>query len=106
MIFHFPAIAYFYTMQNNANPYFLFSEEILKSWKDSGVECVKVVELETGSPIKFFELIPDPDFPSLEDTIYDIDAEDITELVEPVAHAQFVVHEVYLDMEEEEDDED
>lgn len=92
-------------MENNqASQYFFFNQEILDSWVDSGIKLVKLVELESGTPVKYFELIPDPEFPSADDTIYPIDAEDITELVEPIEQVKFVVHEIYLEMDEEEED--
>lgn len=87
-------------MENKQSPYFLFNQEILESWVKSGVKYVRVSEMETDGAIKFYELVPDPEF-SGDDPVYPLLAEDITELVEPVEHARFVVHEVNLDMEEE-----
>ncbi|MEJ2880230.1 hypothetical protein [Pedobacter sp. GR22-6] len=81
------------------NPYVLFNAQILKDWKDNGVDYVKVVELETDLSIKFFELIPDSEIPDAGETIYHIDSEDITELLEPLKHAKFLVHEIYLEEE-------
>ncbi|BAV06489.1 hypothetical protein SAMN05421788_107151 [Filimonas lacunae] len=91
-------------MENKqSNPYYIFTQEILDSWVQEGVQYVKVAELETGTQEKYYELIPDPDFMGGDDPIYPIGAEDITELVEIVPHAKFVVHEIYLDMEDEEE---
>lgn len=87
-------------MDNKQNPYFLFNQEILESWVESGVKYVRVSEMDVGGPVKFYELIPDPDFAG-DDPVYPLLSEDIMELVEPVDHAKFVVHEVNLDMEEE-----
>lgn len=84
----------------NNNPYVLFNAQILKDWKESGVAYVKVVELETDMAIKFFELIPDSEIPDAGETIYPIDSEDIIELLEPMKHARFLVHEIYLEEED------
>lgn len=89
-------------MENeNKNPYVQFNEQILKDWKANGVGYIKLVELDTDLSIKFFELIPNSEIPDAGETIYHIDSEDITELLEPLKHAKFLVHEIYL---EEDDD--
>ena len=82
------------------NPYVLFTAQILKDWKDNGVTYIKVVELDADLAVKFFELIPDSEIPDAGETIYHIDSEDITELLEPMKHARFLVHEIYLEEEE------
>lgn len=83
------------------NPYVQFNKQILEDWKANGVDYIKLVELETDLPVKFFELIPNSEIPDAGETIYHIDSEDITELLEPLKHAKFLVHEIYL---EEDDD--
>ncbi len=75
------------------------NQEILQSWKDSGVKYIKLVELNTGLQVKFFELIPDSEIPDSDETIYSIDSDDITELLEPVDKVKFVVHDIYLEEE-------
>ncbi len=88
-------------MENELNnPYVLFNAQILKDWKDNGVTYIKVVELDADLAVKFFELIPDSEIPDAGETIYHIDSEDITELLEPMKHARFLVHEIYLEEEE------
>jgi hypothetical protein len=85
-------------MENeNSNPYTQFNAQILKDWKDNGVTYIKLVELETDLPVKFFELIPNSEIPDTEETIYPIDSEDITELLEPSKKLKFLVHEIYLE---------
>lgn len=84
----------------NKNPYVQFNAQILKDWKDNGVDYIKLVELVTDLPVKFFELIPDSEIPDAGETIYHIDSEDITELLEPLKHTKFLVHEIYLEEEE------
>jgi hypothetical protein len=87
-------------MENeNSNPYTQFNAQILKDWKDNGVTYIKLVELETDLPVKFFELIPNSEIPDTEETIYPIDSEDITELLEPSKKLKFLVHEIYLEEE-------
>lgn len=86
--------------EENKNPYVQFNAQILKDWKDNGVDYIKLVELVTDLPVKFFELIPDSEIPDAGETIYHIDSEDITELLEPLKHAKFLVHEIYLEEEE------
>ncbi|WP_316789566.1 hypothetical protein [Pedobacter frigoris] len=81
----------------NDNPYVLFNAQIHKDWKDNGVKYIKLVELESDLDIKFFELVPDSEIPDAGETIYHIDSEDITELLEPMKHARFLVHEIYLE---------
>jgi hypothetical protein len=49
--------------------------------------------------VKFFELIPDSEIPDSEETIYPIESDDITELLEPLAKVKFLVHDIYLDEE-------
>lgn len=87
-------------MENeNRNPYVQFNAQILQDWKDSGVSYIKLVELDTDLPVKFFELIPNSEIPDTGETIYHIDSEDITELLEPVKQVKFLVHEIYLEEE-------
>ena len=81
------------------NPYVQFNAEILNNWKQNGVKYVKLVELETDLPVKFFELIPDSIVMDSDETIYPIGSEDISELLEPVAKVKFLVHEIYLEEE-------
>lgn len=81
----------------NRNPYVQFNEQILKDWKNNGVGYIKLVELDTDLPVKFFELIPNSEIPDAGETIYHIDSEDITELLEPVKGIKFLVHEIYLE---------
>ncbi len=88
-------------MENkNENPYVQFNHKILKDWKDNGVNYIKLVELETSLPVKFFELIPDSEIPDSVETIYHIESDDITELLEPIAKVKFLVHQIYLEEEE------
>lgn len=88
-------------MENkNENPYVQFNHKILQDWKDNGVKYIKLVELETDLAVKFFELIPDSEIPDAGETIYHIESDDITELLEPVAKVKFLVHEIYLEEEE------
>jgi hypothetical protein len=87
-------------MENErSNPYTQFNGEILDNWKANGVKYIKLVELETDLPVKFFELIPDSEIPDSEETIYPIESDDITELLEPLAKVKFLVHDIYLDEE-------
>jgi hypothetical protein len=87
-------------MENEqSNPYHRFSEQILEDWKNNGVKYIKLVELETDLPVKFFELIPDSEIPDSEETIYPIDSDDIAELLEPLDKVKFLVHEIYLEEE-------
>lgn len=89
-------------MENeNKNPYVQFSAQILKDWKANGVGYIKLVELDTDLPVKFFELIPNSEIPDAGETIYHIDSEDITELLQPVKQVKFLVHEIYLEEDEE-----
>ena len=81
------------------NPYVQFNAEILDNWKQNGVKYVKLVELETDLPVKFFELIPDSIVMDSDETIYPIGSEDISELLEPIAKVKFLVHEIYLEEE-------
>lgn len=87
-------------MENeNRNPYVQFNAQILQDWKDNGVSYIKLVELDTDLPVKFFELIPNSEIPDTGETIYHIDSEDVTELLEPVKQVKFLVHEIYLEEE-------
>lgn len=87
-------------MENeNKNPYVQFNAQILQDWKDNGVSYIKLVELDTDLPVKFFELIPNSEIPDTGETIYHIDSEDIAELLEPVKQVKFLVHEIYLEEE-------
>jgi hypothetical protein len=81
------------------NPYQQFNAQILEDWKSSGVKYIKLVELESNLPVKFFELIPDSEIPDTGETIYSINSEEVTELIEPVAKVKFLVHEIYLEEE-------
>ncbi|WP_316813384.1 hypothetical protein [Pedobacter heparinus] len=83
----------------NRNPYVQFNEQILKDWKNNGVGYIKLVELDTDLPVKFFELIPNSEIPDAGETIYHIDSEDIAELLEPIKGVKFLVHEIYLEEE-------
>jgi hypothetical protein len=83
----------------NKNPYVQFSEQILKDWKANGVDYIKLVELDSDLPVKFFELIPNSEIPDTGETIYHIDSEDITELLQPIKQVKFLVHEIYLEEE-------
>lgn len=84
----------------NKNPYVLFSAQILNDWKANGVDYIKLVELDSDHSIKFFELIPNSEIPDAGETIYHIDSEDITELLQPIKHVKFLVHEIYLEEED------
>jgi hypothetical protein len=87
-------------MENErSNPYTQFNAQILENWKTNGVKYIKLVELETDLPVKFFELIPDSEIPDSEETIYPIESDDITELLEPLAKVKFLVHDIYLEEE-------
>ena len=82
------------------NPYVQFSDQILQDWKENGVQYIKLVELDSDLSVKFFELIPDSEIPDLGETIYHIDSEDISELLEPLEKVKFLVHEIYLEEED------
>lgn len=85
-------------MENeNRNPYIQFTAQILQDWKNNEVNYIKLVELDTDLPVKFFELIPNSEIPDSGETIYHIDSEDIAELLEPVKGVKFLVHEIYLE---------
>lgn len=84
---------------DNSNPYFRFNADILKNWKKNGVKYIKLVELESNLPVKFFELIPDSEIPDAGETIYPIGSKDIKELLLPMDSANFLVHEIYLEEE-------
>ncbi|WP_442588035.1 hypothetical protein ACSBL2_18485 [Pedobacter sp. AW31-3R] len=86
--------------QENSNPYHQFNAEILENWKDNGVKYIKLVELESDLPVKFFELIPDSEIPDSDETIYPIGSDDIYELLEPLKQVKFLVHDIYLEEEE------
>ena len=88
-------------MENEqSNPYVQFNAQILHDWKESGVKYIKLVELDTDLALKFFELIPDSVVMDDDETIYGIDSEDISELLEPVANVKFLVHQIYLEEED------
>lgn len=88
-------------MENEeSNPYQQFNKEILDNWKADGVKYIKLVELETDLPVKFFELIPDSVVMDSDETIYPIGSEDISELLMPVAKVKFLVHKIYLEEED------
>lgn len=87
-------------MENESkNPYTQFNAEILENWKANGVKYIKLVELDTDLKIKFFELIPDSEIPDSEETIYPIESDDITELLELLPTVKFLVHDIYLEEE-------
>lgn len=81
----------------NENPYVVFNRQILDDWKSNGVKYIKLTELETDLPVKFFELIPNSEIPDSGDTIYSIYSDDILELLEPLPKVKFLVHEIYLE---------
>ena len=85
--------------KEKTNPYQQFNTEILESWKKNGVKYVKVEELETDMAIKFFELIPDSEIMDSDETIYPIDSDDITEMLETLPKVKFLVHDIYLEEE-------
>ncbi|MGY4383790.1 hypothetical protein ACVWYN_000809 [Pedobacter sp. UYP24] len=84
----------------NENPYVLFTPQILSDWKSNGVNYIKLTELESDLSVKFFELIPNSEIPDSGETIYHIDSEDISELLEPLEKVKFLVHEIYLEEED------
>lgn len=87
-------------MENEqSNPYHRFNAEILGDWKKNGVKYIKLVELDTDLPVKFFELIPDSEIPDSDETIYPIGSKDILELLIPLDKVKFLVHEIYLEEE-------
>lgn len=94
-----PALKPFSVMSQERNPYQQFNIQILKDWVSNGVKYIKLVELQSNLPVQFFELIPDSEIPDSEETIYPIDSEEITELLEPLAKVKFLVHEIYLEEE-------
>ncbi|WP_158800231.1 hypothetical protein [Pedobacter sp. L105] len=88
-------------MENEeSNPYQQFNKQILDNWKAEGVKYIKLVELDTDLPVKFFELIPDSVVMDSDETIYPIGSEDISELLMPVAKVKFLVHKIYLEEED------
>lgn len=82
------------------NPYVLFNATILQDWKNNDVNYIKIVPLNTGLAVQFFELIPNSEIPDAGETIYNIHSEDVTELLEQSGKVKFVVHEVYLEEED------
>ncbi|WP_316743067.1 hypothetical protein [Pedobacter antarcticus] len=94
-----PALKPLSVMSQERNPYQQFNVQILKDWIGNGVKYIKLVELQSNLPVQFFELIPDSEIPDSEETIYPIDSEEITELLEPLAKVKFLVHEIYLEEE-------
>ncbi|MES2457780.1 MAG: hypothetical protein V4594_19635 [Bacteroidota bacterium] len=83
--------------KTNENPYVLFTAQILADWKSEGVKYVKVVELDTDLPVRFFELIPDSEIMDSDETIYALHSDDIAELLEPDPKVKFLVHQIYLE---------
>lgn len=81
--------------------YVEFSAEILQDWIDSGVSYIKLVEVEMVAPYSAFELIPNSEIPEEGEMIHNIHSEDISELLEGMELVKFLVHEVYLEEEEE-----
>lgn len=86
-------------MEKERSPYHQFNAEILENWKGNGVKYIKLVELDTDLPVKFFELIPDSEIPDSDETIYPIGSDDISELLELLPTVKFLVHDIYLDEE-------
>ncbi|TDQ11894.1 hypothetical protein [Pedobacter metabolipauper] len=87
-------------MENQTNPYVLFNADILKDWKSNGVNYVKIVELDSYNGCQFFELVPNSEIPDSGETIYNIDSEDVSELLEKSDKVKFLVHEIYLEEED------
>lgn len=87
-------------MEQNENPYVLFTEKILQDWKENEVNYIKLTELDSNLAVKFFELIPNSEIPDSGDTIYHIDSEDIADLLMPSAKVKFLVHQIYLEEED------
>ena len=80
--------------------YYQFSKLIHQDWIKNGVKYIKLSEVEINAPFQVFELIPDSEIPDSGDTIYSIRSKDITELLISMDKVKFVVHETYLEEEE------
>lgn len=82
-----------------ANPYQLFSKEILAIWKSQDVSYIKVEELSAIDGIIFYELIPDSELvdDGSADTLYALDSDDVADMLLPSKHVRFVVHRIYLE---------
>ena len=79
------------------NPYQLFNKTIWSNWKSQDVICIKVEELSQTNGITFFELIPDSEMLDADaETLYQIDSEDIFDMLLPNPHIKFVVHDIYM----------
>lgn len=84
------------------NPYQLFTQQILNNWISQGVEYLKVDELSVLNNITLFELIPDSELldGGDADVLYPIDSEDVEDMLIPSKTVKFVVHDIYLDIED------
>lgn len=85
----------------NIEGYVEFDANILKDWIDNGVNYVKIVNLNLSGNIEAFELIPNSEIPETGDLIHHILSEDIEDLLETMEKVKFLVHEIYLEEEEE-----
>lgn len=85
----------------NIEGYVEFDANILKDWIDNGVNYVKIVNLNLSGSIEAFELIPNSEIPETGDLIHPILSEDIEDLLETMEKVKFLVHEIYLEEEEE-----
>ncbi|ALL07173.1 hypothetical protein QG516_24080 [Pedobacter gandavensis] len=85
----------------NIEGYVEFDANILKDWIDNGVNYVKIVNLNLSGSIEAFELIPNSEIPETGDLIHHILSEDIEDLLETMEKVKFLVHEIYLEEEEE-----
>ncbi|WP_316841779.1 hypothetical protein [Pedobacter gandavensis] len=86
----------------NIEGYVEFDANILKDWIDNGVNYVKIVNLNLRGSIEAFELIPNSEIPETGDLIHHILSEDIEDLLETMEKVKFLVHEIYLEEDEEE----
>ncbi|MBC8984183.1 hypothetical protein H9X96_00155 [Pedobacter sp. N36a] len=84
----------------NIEGYVEFDGNILKDWIDNGVNYVKIVNLNLSGSIEAFELIPNSEIPETGDLIHPILSEDIADLLETMEKVKFLVHEIYLEEEE------
>ncbi|MBB2150377.1 hypothetical protein [Pedobacter gandavensis] len=82
--------------------YVEFDANILKDWIENGVNYVKIVNLNLSGSIEAFELIPNSEIPETGDLIHHILSEDIEDLLETMEKVKFLVHEIYLEEDEEE----
>ncbi|WP_316752486.1 hypothetical protein [Pedobacter gandavensis] len=86
---------------NNIEGYVEFDAKILKDWIDNGVNYVKIVDLNVKGSIEAFELIPNSEIPDTGDLIHHILSEDIEDLLDTMEKVKFLVHEIYLEDDEE-----